>query len=114
MSQSCEQLGLLRDDKTIAQRFAEWRQLPGAGLVMREYYRRAARGWRMFQKFRVGFSQRYIEEQVRHAIKLGELRGVAENGYALNSHFTKPILEHMLAEHPEWRPMFELREKQSR
>ena len=105
-----EQLGLLREEKTIGQRFLEWKQLPGAGKVIAEFYRRAARYHRRFLRWGVGVSQRYIEEQVRDAIKLGQLRGVAEHGYTLNSHFTKPILEHMLAHHPEWRAMFEVRD----
>jgi hypothetical protein len=96
-------------EPTIAQRFAAWKLTPGAGLILREFYRLAARYYRRYQIFGLGVSQRLIEEKVRDAIRLGEVRGVKENGYALNSHFTKPILEHMLHEHPEWAPMFEVR-----
>lgn len=51
-----------------------------------------------------------IEELTRDEIRRNELRGITWQGYTLNSHFTAHIVRHMLAEHPEWRPMFELRE----
>ena len=77
--------------------------------MLAEFYRRAARYYRLYQATGVGVSQRLIEELVRRSIRLGQVRGVSEQGYTLNSHFTKPILQHMLAEHPEWSPMFEVR-----
>jgi len=109
MIAEAEQFGLFRSEKTIEQRFLEWQRTPGAGKVVAEFYRRAARYYRRFQAHGIGVSQRLLEEQVRDYIKQGELRGVAEAGFTLNSHLTAPLARQMVAEHPEWRPMFELR-----
>ena len=89
--------------------FLAWKELPGAGLVMQAYYSYAAWDWRRFCNDGVPSSARFIEERVRDDIRVGKRRGVDLAGYSLNSHLTKPILMHMLGEHPEWRRMFEVR-----
>lgn len=109
-----EQLGLFGGHLTIQQRFAVWKQLPGAGRIMERAYRMTAGFFKRFQRRKIGVSQRLIEELLRDSMRIGRLKGVNEAGYELNSHFTKPILLHMLQEHPEWRPMFELREKKGK
>ncbi len=96
-------------EPTIAQQFATWKASPGAGHVLAAFYRKAANFYRRFTTSRVGVSQRLIEELTRDEIRRNELRGVTWEGYALNSHFTAHIVRHMLNEHPEWKPMFELR-----
>ncbi len=77
--------------------------------MLAAFYRKAANFYRRFTTSRVGVSQRLIEELTRDEIRRNELRGVTWEGYALNSHFTAHIVRHMLNEHPEWKPMFELR-----
>ena len=94
----------------IAQEFAEWKQLDGAGKVISLFYKKAAGFYRRFKALHIGVSQRLIEELTRDEIRRNEARGVSWNGYTLNSHFTAHIVRHMLAEHPEWSAMFELRE----
>ena len=106
---SAVQLSL--DGDTIPQRFEAWKQRPGARKIMEKAYALAACFYRRFQARGIGVSQRYIEEQLRDWIRLGKLRGENESGYELNSHFTKPMLLHMLHERPEWSPMFELRDR---
>ena len=96
-------------DLTIAQQFQLWKATPGAGYVIAAFYRKAANFFRRFKSSGIGVSQRLIEELTRDEIRRNELRGVTWEGYALNSHFTAHIVRHMLAEHPEWQPMFELR-----
>jgi hypothetical protein len=92
--------------------FLEWKELPGAGLVMEAYYRYAAFYFRRHNEEGISASARLIEERVRDDIRVGKRKGVDLDGYKLNSHLTKPILMHMLTEHPEWRTMFEIRDKQ--
>ena len=94
----------------ITQQFAAWKQLPGAGKVISLFYRKAAGFYHRWQARRVGVSQRLIEELTRDEIRRNEARGVHWEGYTLNSHFTAHIVRHMIAEHPEWAQMFELRE----
>lgn len=91
--------------------FLAWKDKPGAGLVMQAYYKYAAWDWRRFCLEGVPSSARFIEERVRDDIRVGKHKGVELDGYTLNSHLTKPILMHMLAEHPEWAAMFEVRKK---
>ena len=89
--------------------FLEWKVKPGAGLVIQAYYKYAAWDYRRFNLEGVPSSARFIEERVRDDIRVGKRRGVDLDGYTLNSHLTKPILMHMLTEHPEWRRMFQVR-----
>lgn len=93
-----------------AQEFAEWKQLDGAGKVISLFYKKAAGFYRRYQALGVGVSQRLLEELTRDEIRRHEAKGVNWEGYTLNSHFTAHIVRHMLEEHPEWKPMFELRE----
>ena len=93
-----------------AQEFLAWKQLEGAGKVISLFYKKAAGFYRRYRTLGVGVSQRLIEELTRDEIRRHEARGVSWSGYTLNSHFTAHIVRHMLAEHPEWQPMFELRE----
>lgn len=92
--------------------FLVWKELPGAGLVMEAYYKYGAWDYRRYRLEGVRSSARFIEERVRDDIRVGKKKGVALDGYTLNSHLTKPILMHMLTEHPEWREMFEIRSKE--
>ena len=94
----------------IAQAFQEWKALEGAGHVIALFYRKAAGFYGRFKARGIGVSQRLLEELVRDDIRRNAARGVDWEGYTLNSHFTAHIVRHMLAEHPEWRQMFELRE----
>ena len=91
--------------------FLTWKELEGAGLVMSAYYSYAAWDFRRFRLEGVKSSVRFIEERVRDDIRCGKKKGVKLDGYALNSHLTKPILMHMLVEHPEWREMFDIRDQ---
>lgn len=94
----------------IQQQFEAWKQLPGAGKVISLFYVKAAGFYHRFLVRGVGVSQRLLEELTRDEIRRNEARGVTWEGYTLNSHFTAHIVRHMLQEHPEWQPMFELRE----
>jgi hypothetical protein len=108
------QLPLLPATRTASDyaEFVAWKELPGAGEIMAMYYRHAGYFYRRYCESGVTVSVRLIEETIRDAIRQGRARGVDLDGYALNSHLTKPILLHMLDEHPEWQPMFKLREQQ--
>jgi hypothetical protein len=103
------QLSLLPTFKPGLQKFLDWKLLPGAGLVMAAYYKYAAWDYRRFADTGVPSSARFIEERVRDDIRVGKRQGVKMDGYALNSHLTVHIRDHMLVEHPEWTGMFEKR-----
>ena len=47
---------------------------------------------------------------IRKELRRRRLPVTAERGYVLNDHFTAYAVRHMIAHHPEWAPLFELRE----
>lgn len=96
------------------QQFLKWKATPGAGKVMESYYRYAGGDFLTFGRTGVRTSARFIEERTRRDIRHGKRLGCRLDGYALNSHVTKPILIHMLREHPEWSVMFLQRELKPR
>ena len=103
--------------QTIAQRFAAWKSTPGGGQILRRMYEITAGYYADFRRYGTRVSQRLIWERIRHRLNLIEARLrrhgkrlVKEHGYALNDHFTAHAVRHMVAEHPEWAAMFELRE----
>jgi hypothetical protein len=106
---SGDQQALFSQDKSIDQRFEEWKALPGAGAVLAMFYREGAFYYRRFRETGAHCSVALIEERVRDSIRVESLRAVPERGFALNCHFCSRIVRRMIAEHPDWRPMFELR-----
>lgn len=94
------------------QDFLQWKLLPGAGLIMQAFYKYFHWDFRRYRLEGVRTSIRFIEERVRDDIRLGKHKGIKLDGYSLNSHLTKPILVHMLGEHPEWREAVEIRNKE--
>ena|SRR5579859_608806 len=111
---SGQQLNLIGPVAEDYPEFVAWKALAGAGEIMRMYYAYFGFYWKRFQEKRVKVSVRLIEEKVRDEIREGRARGVKLDGYSLNSHLTKPILLHMLANHPEWRQAVEIREQRRR
>lgn len=122
MESVCEQLELAPRESAMTlldvsensfNEFLVWREnletRPATGKIMEAFYRKCGIAYRRHLKWRVGFSIRLAEEEVRDEIRVGKARGVSLKGYALNSHLTKPILVHILTERPEWKPMFEIR-----
>lgn len=116
-TETTEQLGLFRADQTIAQRFEEWKATPGGAQILRRVYEVTAGCYRDFQRWGIKSNQRYIWESVRR--RLDKVRArvarhgkslARERGYFMNDHFTKPALQHVCANHPEWAVMFEWRE----
>jgi len=102
---------------TIAQRFAAWKATPGGGQILCRLYRITAENHGRFLRTGRGVSQRLLWEALRDRINAirAELarRGVklaTERGFLLNDHFTAHAVRHMIAEHPEWSALFELRE----
>lgn len=102
---------------TIAQRFAVWKDTAGGGQILRRMYEITSGYYADFQRYGTKVSQRLIWERIRHRLNLIEARLARsgrklekERGFCLNDHFTAHAVRHMLENHPEWRPMFELRE----
>lgn len=95
---------------SIPQRYAQWRELPGARKVLQKAHAIGAVFFARFQRKGIGVSQRYIEEMLRDWIRCGLLRGEAADGFAYNSHFTRPMVLELIDRHPDWKPMFQLRE----
>jgi hypothetical protein len=104
-------------EQTIAQRFEAWKATPGGGQILARLYRITAPFYGRFIRTKRGVSQRLLWETLRDRVegirKELKRRGIkleAERGFLLNDHFTAYAVRHMVANHPEWRGMFELRE----
>jgi len=104
-------------EPTIAQRFEAWKDTPGGGQIMARLYRITAPYYGRFLRTGHGVSQRLLWETLRDRIegirKELKRRGIkleAERGFLLNDHMLPYAVRHMIANHPEWSPMFELRE----
>jgi len=115
------QLGLFNQDLTIAQRFELWKATPGGGQILRRIYELTAGYFQEYRRYGIKANQRLIWEQVRHRLdkvraRVGRhgKRLARERGYFMNDHFTKPAMQHVCRNHPEWAVMFEWREPQAR
>jgi hypothetical protein len=104
-------------EPTIAQRFEAWKATPGGGQVMARLYRITACYYGRFRRTGRGVSQRFLWESlrdrvdgIRKELARREIRLERERGFWLNDHFTAYAVRHMIAAHPEWTDMFELRE----
>jgi len=104
-------------EPTKAQRFEAWKATPGGGQVLCRLYRETACFYGRYRRTGRGVSQRFLWEKLRDRIEgiRAELkrRGIkleAERGFLLNDHLLPYAVRHMIAEHPEWEVMFELRE----
>lgn len=102
---------------TIAQRFEAWKATPGGGQILARMYRITAGYYGRFQRTGRGVSQRLLWETlrdridgIRRELKKRGIKLECERGFLLNDHFTAYAVRHMLAEHPEWAVLFELRE----
>lgn len=111
------QLWLGDDMMPFAQEFAEWKQTPGAGHVLRDLYRLAARYAARYAARRQRVSMKLLYELERdrihgvrsrlraRGVKLGKWKG-----YALNNNLHAHIARHIVSRRPEWAGMFEERE----
>jgi len=106
-------------EKSIADRFADWKATQHGGQLLCRLYRITAEYYGRFKatQGRRRVSQRLLWELLRDRLDgiRGELkrRGIVidqEKGFVLNDHFTAHAVRHMIAEHPEWAAMFELRQ----
>jgi hypothetical protein len=105
-------------DPTIEQRFDSWKERPGARHVLRDIYRMAAGyvpGWR---RDGIPVSIKLLWELERHRIKRVRTRaqrlGVRlgrDHGYTLNNDFTAMVARHIEQHRPDWRGLFEKRER---
>ncbi len=103
-------------EPTIAQRFEAWKDTPGGGQIMARLYRITAGYYGRWRATRRGVSQRLLWETlrdridgIRRELKKRGIRLDCEKGFLLNDHFTAYAVRHMIAEHPEWSVLFELR-----
>ena len=104
-------------EPTIAQRFEVWKGTPGGGQIMARLYRITAGYYGRYKATRRGVSQRLLWETlrdridgIRRELKRRGIRLDCERGFLLNDHFTAHAVRHMIAEHPDWAVLFELRE----
>lgn len=102
---------------SIAERFERWKATPGGGQVLCRLYRISASYYGRWKRTGRGVSQRLLWESLRDRIEgiKRELRRrnielQYERGFLLNDHFTAHAVRHMIAEHPDWAVMFELRQ----
>ena len=104
-------------EPTIAQRFEAWKATPGGGQILARLYRITAAYYGRYKATRRGVSQRLLWETlrdridgIRRELKKRGIRLDCERGFLLNDHFTAYAVRHMIAAHPEWSVLFELRE----
>ena len=104
-------------EPTIAQRFEAWKDTPGGGQIMARLYRITASYYGRWKATRRGVSQRLLWETlrdridgIRRELKKRGIKMDCEKGFLLNDHFTAYAVRHMVANHPEWSVLFELRE----
>lgn len=103
-------------EMSIAERFEVWKGTPGGGQVLCRLYRITAAYHGRWKRTGRGVSQRYLWETlrdridgIRRELRRRQIELEPERGFLLNDHFTAHAVRHMIAEHPEWAPMFELR-----
>jgi hypothetical protein len=120
----CVQLGLQWQGQpapTIDQQFLQWKELAGAKQILREVYRRAApyaaRYLRTGQRVSFSLIWELCRDHIsvvharcrQRGIKLSQWRG-----YSLNNNFHGLIPRHIIEHRPEWKGLFELRERTGR
>ena len=100
--------------------YLAWKETCGANHVLRDLYAHAARCYRDYQRFSLRCSMKYLWEverrhigRVRNRLKAqgGDLQ--KWKGYLLNNNFTACIVRDMVAHHPAWVDMFEMRERKA-
>lgn len=99
------------------QQFLEWKQLPGAGHVLRDLYALAAPYAARHRRTHITVSIKLLFELERDRIKRVRARAQAAGirlpawkGYTLNNTLTAPIARHIVERRPDWAGMFEHRE----
>ncbi len=99
---AAEQFGLLRDDKSIDQRFAEWMQKPGGRQLANDFIRLA-----LYCKNRLGkrIGQRAIWEKLRWEYEVER----TDPQFKLNDHYTSRMVRFAEERVPELKGYFEKR-----
>jgi len=113
------QLTLFKE--TPWEQFQKWKELPGAGHVLRDLYAIAAPYATEWQRTKVTVSMKLLFELERHKIKHVRARAQKQGiklpdwqGYTLNNSFTAPIADHIETHRPDWQGMFEHRQSPRR
>ena len=107
-------------EPTIEQRFDDWKLTKGGNHVLRDLYAMAAGYAADWKRTGVQVSIKLIWELERHRIKkvrsraqrLGRKIG-KDYGYTLNNSFTALVARHIESHRPDWKGLFEKRERNS-
>lgn len=115
VTERVQQLLELDLEKSSAEKFADWKELPGARHVLRKAYAIASHYARRYRRTHRRVSMKLIWELLRDHISYVRVRAKSEvleqfDGYTLNNIFTPYVARHIIAHKPEWAGMFELRE----
>ena len=101
---------------THAQRFAVWKERPGAKHVLKDFYRLTAAYVGQWKRTGIPVSATLVFEQLRHRMKHIYSRAqrikVADakmDGYALPNSIRPYVSRHVMEHKPEWRGIFETR-----
>jgi len=104
-------------DGDPCEQFLAWKQLPGAGHVLRLIYREFARHVPEARRCKTTIGVKMVVENVRHKIKTRRIRLANMGGelpkwkgYALNNVLTAPIARHLAEHRPDWADLIEMRE----
>jgi len=107
-------------DMTPAEQFAYWKTLPGSRQILRAVYRQAYRYGRRFERTGQRVSVRLIWHLVRDHVQGVKARCRRQGielkkwkGYNLNNTLSPYVADHIEARRPEWKGMFEKRERKA-
>jgi len=104
--------------KTVEQRFEDWKATKGGRFALRDVYAIAAPYIAEAQRHGTKVSMKLIWELMRHKMRCFRARcqrkGIQvgkDNGYTLNNDFTALVARHIEAHRPDWAGVFEKRER---
>ena len=105
-------------EKTVEQRFDQWKVSKGGNHVLRDLYAIAAGYAQEWQRSGVPVSMKLLWELERHQIKRVKARAQKmgrrigkDQGYTLNNTFTALVARHIEGHRKDWAGMFEKRER---
>lgn len=107
-------------DKGTIEKFLDWKDTRGGGMIMADLYAIAAGYVKDWQATGIPVSMKLIFEIERHKMKMYKA-GVQKKGdkyekiegYSLNNNFTAYAADHMIGRRPDWNGLFETRERRA-
>jgi len=103
--------------KTHQQEFDDWKELPGAKLVLHDIFRITAGYVPQWKRTGIPVSNALVWETMRHRIKhvmarakVKKVKSASLDGYTLNNNMRASMARFVMERRPDWQGVFELRE----